>query len=208
MVRHIIQAVFFDFGGVLAEEGFRNGLHAIATANRLDGDRFFETARDAIASCGYLTGRATEADYFDLLRASTGITQADDELRRIILDGFILRDWMLSLVKRLSARGVRVAVLSDQTNWLDELDGRLHFFSLFERVYNSFHIGKSKTDPSLFADVLADMGLSAHHALFIDDTQGHVARARSLGMHAIHFRGRDEFLAEMNGFFPDLVGTP
>lgn len=205
---NIIQAVLFDFGGVLADEGFRNGLHAIAQANRLDRDRFFATASDIIASCGYLTGRATEADYFELLRAATGITQADDELRRIILEGFVLRDWMLSLVKKLRARGVRVAVLSDQTNWLDELDERLHFSFLFERVYNSFHIGKSKTDPSLFADVLADMGLSERHTLFIDDTQGHVARARSLGMHAIHFRGRDEFLAEMNGFFPDLVRVP
>ena len=203
-----IQAVLFDFGGVLADEGFRNGLFSIARMNQLEQVPFWETARDLIASCGYLTGRANEADYFARLRASTGIEQADAELRRIILDGFVLRDWMVSIVRALSSRGVRVAVLSDQTDWLDELDGRLHFSPLFEKVYNSYHLGKSKGDPSQFADVLSAMGLQACHTLFIDDTKGHVERARSQGLHVIHYVGRERFMLEMERFFPDLVTAP
>ena len=203
-----IEAVLFDFGGVLPEEGFRHGLYRIAGLNSLDPEGFFETARDLIAACGYLTGRATEALYFARLRDATGIRQDDAELRRIILGGFVLRDSMLSVVEGLRSRGVRVAILSDQTDWLAELDGRMHFSPLFEKVYNSYETGKSKYDPSQFTDVLADMGLAPRRALFIDDTEGHVLRARSQGLHAIHYRNRVQFADEMNGFFPGLVVDP
>jgi putative hydrolase of the HAD superfamily len=92
--------------------------------------------------------------------------------------------------------------VSDQTNWLDELDSRLDFFTLFDYVFNSFHLGKSKNDPSLFMDVLNVMGLSPHETLFIDDTIGHVLRARSNGLHAIHYKGKEPFLIEMKRFCP------
>ena len=35
-----VEAVLFDFGGVLADEGFRDGLYAIAGANSIDPERF------------------------------------------------------------------------------------------------------------------------------------------------------------------------
>ena len=202
MSSQTIHAVLFDFGGVLAEEGFRKGLSYIASLNGLDPEEFFKTAQALIISSGYLTGRSTEADYWDRLRALTGISGNDCELRQIILERFILRDWMIDLVKSLKVSSVRVAILSDQTNWLDELDSRLDFFTLFDFVFNSFHLGKSKNDPTLFIDVLNIMGLSPHETLFIDDTIGHVLRARSNGLHAIHYKGKKPFRMEMKGFVP------
>jgi len=199
-----IEAVLFDFGGVLAEEGFRKGMEHMARMNSLDAGTFFGTARDLISTSGYLTGRCTESDYWNYLRGHTGIVGSDEEFRKIILDGFILRDWMLSVVKGLRTRRVRVAILSDQTNWLDELDEKLHFSRLFERVFNSYHMGKGKSDQSLFGEVVAEMGLEAGRTLFIDDTAGHIERALSAGLHAIHYKGREQFLGEMAGYFPGL----
>jgi putative hydrolase of the HAD superfamily len=200
-----IHAVLFDFGGVIAEEGFRNGITHIAEANSLDAAEFFKTAQGLIFSTGYLTGHGSEAFLWEQLRARTGIKGSDEELKAIILDRFILRDWMMTLVKRLKEASVRVAILSDQTNWLDELDSKLHFFDQFERVFNSFHLGKGKNDPSLFSDVIAVMGIRPSETLFIDDTIGHVERARSIGLHAIHYTGKQQFLDEMKRFFPGMV---
>jgi FMN phosphatase YigB (HAD superfamily) len=199
-----IHAVLFDFGGVIAEEGFRNGIMYIASANSLDQAEFFKTVQGLIFSGGYLTGHGSEAFFWEQLRARTGIKGSDEELKGIILERFILRDWMMTLVKRLKTASVRVAILSDQTNWLDELDLKLHFFNQFERVFNSFHLGKSKNDPSLFSDVIAVMGIRPDETLFIDDTLGHVERARSKGLHAICYTGRQQFLDEMKRFFPGL----
>jgi FMN phosphatase YigB (HAD superfamily) len=200
-----INAVLFDFGGVIAEEGFRNGLTHIAKVNSLDEAVLFKTAQDLIFSGGYLTGHGSEVTLWEQLRARTGIKSSDGELKAIILERFILRDWMITLVKRLADASVRVAILSDQTNWLDELDSKLHFFNYFERVFNSFYLGKSKNDPSIFSDVIAVMGIRPGETLFIDDTMGHVERARSRGLHAICYTGKQQFLDEMKGYFPDMV---
>jgi putative hydrolase of the HAD superfamily len=200
-----ISAVLFDFGGVLADEGFRNGLQKIARMHALDPGRFFETASGLILTSGYLTGSASEADWWERLRTRTGIAGSDAELRGIILDGFTLRDWMRDVVLALRDHGVRTAVLSDQTNWLDELNAKTPFFGWFEEVYNSFHLGKSKHDPSLFVDVTSRMGVKPGQTLFIDDTPAHVERARATGLHAIWYRDREGFLAEMRAFFPGLV---
>lgn len=199
-----IRAVLFDFGGVLAEEGFRNGLRHMARDSGLEPDEFFEQVRDSISRSGYLTGRCSEALFWEKVRAQSGISGSDEALRQIILERFLIRDWMVDLVKRLREAQVRVVILSDQTNWLDELNEWYGFFVLFERVYNSFHLGKSKSDRTLFLDVLKDMGLVPEEALFIDDTSGHVERARSMGLHAIHYRTREQFLNEFLPFFPGI----
>jgi len=43
-----IDTVLFDFGGVLAEEGFANGLRTIARNHGLDDNEFLELAREQL----------------------------------------------------------------------------------------------------------------------------------------------------------------
>lgn len=59
----MIRAVLFDFGGVLATEGFREGLAAVARSQGLDPDEFFRIAREAVYESGYITGRGDEGDF-------------------------------------------------------------------------------------------------------------------------------------------------
>ncbi|MBM3303121.1 MAG: hypothetical protein FJY85_24645, partial [Deltaproteobacteria bacterium] len=63
-----IKAVLVDYGGVLAEEGFREGLKAIARANGLPEESFFDSATQAVYDSGYVTGHAAESAYWSLLR--------------------------------------------------------------------------------------------------------------------------------------------
>ena len=104
---------------------------------------------------------------------------------------------MLALVRRLRTAGYLTAILSDQTNWLDELDGRYRFKEAFDHVYNSFYLGKGKRDPSLYVDVAADLGLPAGVLLFIDDNLGHVNRARAAGWEAMLFTDERSAIAEL-----------
>lgn len=192
-----LRSVLFDYGGVLAEEGFKGGLRAIALKNKLDPDRFFVQARELIYEVGYVTGQTDEASYWRALREETGITQSATELREEILRRFILRRRMLRHVERLKYHGIIVAILSDQTNWLDELNRRDSFYPLFDRVFNSFVLKKSKRDPSLFTDVAAALGLGPPELLFIDDDKGNTDRAAAAGYRVIHFQSIDDFEAKM-----------
>ncbi len=189
-----IRAILFDFGGVLAEEGFSNGLESLAVEQQLPVRNMTAEGMRAVYDCGFVLGRGTESEFWSLLRQRTGLRGDDNELTARLMNGFIVRHWMLNLVGRLKARGYITGILSDQTDWLDRLDARYDFYQLFDRVYNSYYLGKGKHDPSLFSDVAADLGIAPADILFVDDNADNVARARASGMQTIHYVDREGFL--------------
>lgn len=192
-----IRAVIFDFGGVIAEEGFQQGLYAIAEKFGLDRKRFFQLANEAVYNSGYVSGKGSEKDYWNEVREHSGIMAPDDELRQEILSRFIPRDWMLETIRSMREQGVITAILSDQSDWLDQLNDQYQFFQYFHAVFNSFHLGKTKRDPSIFADILQTLEIPAGEALFVDDNIGHIDRAAAAGLQTHHFEGRDGFTKKL-----------
>ncbi|HXY54220.1 MAG TPA: HAD family phosphatase [Nitrospirota bacterium] len=188
-----IKAVLFDFGGVIAEEGFREGLTAIGKRNSLDPERFFSEVDRLIYDTGYLTGVTDEATFWDTVRKKTGITGSDKALREEILARFALRPVMLAHADRLRAAGLKVAMLSDQTNWLEEIDRKTLLFGHFDIVFNSFRLHESKRDRSIFRNVCRVLGVRTDEALFVDDNIGHIKRAESEGLRTLHFTTINEF---------------
>lgn len=199
-VTHRIKAILMDFGGVLAEEGFREGLMAIGQKAGLTPEAFFETAAAAAYDSGYVLGQASEKDFWNMVRAKTGVNGADKELRREILDRFTIRKWMLEVAGDLRRRSYLVCILSDQTQWLDELNDKYDFFQSFDIVFNSYHLGKGKNDPSLFTDVASQLGVAGEEILFVDDNEGNIRRAAMKGWNTILFRDRESFLEELQKF--------
>ena len=193
-----ITTILFDYGGVLAEEGFTQGLAVIAKENRLDPAPFFHTATEAIYSCGYVTGKSTEQAYWELLRSQTGIRGENRDLTEAILSRFILRPRMIGAVRSLRKQGLNPVILSDQTDWLDRLNARQPFFQEFSRVFNSYHLGKTKREPSLFTDVLATLTIEPGQALFVDDNPGHIERATSLGLNTHLFQSEALFFTDLD----------
>ncbi len=183
-----IKVIFFDFGGVLAEEGFREGLMAIGKKNGLDPEEFFDKAAEAVYKSGYVIGAANESDYWRQVRKENSINMTDADMRQEILDRFIIRPQVIHLVRRLRSKGFQVNILSDQTDWLDELDRKYDFYKEFHKIINSYRIGKGKRDRTLFSDIHESANISPRQILFIDDNPGNVKRARDHGWSAILYR--------------------
>lgn len=190
-----VRAVLFDFGGVLAEEGFREGLFTIANSQGLDPEEVHRIGLDAVYDSGYVLGRGSEADFWALMRQRTGIAGGDRELSGEILSRFVLRPRMLDEVRKLRKSGFITAILSDQTDWLERLDARLGFFREFDRVFNSYRTGKGKRDTRSFDDAVKELGIEPGEALFIDDMPGNVERARSRGLQAYLFDDEERCVA-------------
>ncbi len=193
----VYSTILFDFGGVLSAEGFRHGLEAIGREQGLDPAETVRLGKEIVFNSGYVVGAAEEASFWEAFRRRTGITAADQELRRQILNRFVPFPEMMAAVKRLRALGFTLAIVSDQTNWLDELDERHHFFALFHRVFNSYHHGRNKRDPRFFTEVLVQLGCKPQAALFLDDDQGNVERAQGQGIQGILVTTPDQALREL-----------
>ncbi len=191
-----------DFGGVIAEEGFQNGLIALSREQGLDPDRTLAVAREAVYDSGFVLGKGSEATFWKMMREGAGLQGEDETLRQRILEGFVLRPWMLDRVREWRARGLVTGILSDQTWWLDQLDERNRFFHHFDHVFNSYHLGKGKRDPSLFQDITDQLELQPGEILFVDDAPSNVQRARDAGWHAIRYRDRADFEQQIEELLP------
>jgi len=195
-----LKVVLFDFGGVIAEEGFHEGLIAIGKKNSLDPERFFADVDRLIYETGYLVGTADEALFWNEVRRKTGITGSDQELREEILARFVFRPAMLACADRLRAARLKVGMLSDQTNWLEEIDRKTPLFRHFDIVFNSFRLHKSKRDPSVFRDVCSIMGVRPDEVLFVDDNNSHIKRAADEGLITLHFKTPEDFDKQLRVF--------
>jgi putative hydrolase of the HAD superfamily len=192
-----IRAVLFDFGGVLVEEGFREGLYDLARQQGIDPQTLYHAAYDAIYASGYVLGQGTENEFWRLLCQKTGLSGEIEPLRQALAAQFALRPLMFAVVHTLRQQGYLTAILSDQTDWLDRLDAELHFFQDFDKVYNSYHLGKGKRDPSVFDDVLSDLGCTPRQAVFVDDDPGNCERARSRGLTSVLFLNEDQCINDL-----------
>ena len=200
----IINIVLFDYGGVIAEEGFRGGLHAIARNNGLDTGAFYQGVCRIIADSGYLTGKSDEAAFWADLRREYNLAQTDAGLRAELLNRFILRPGMIDIVARLRRIGTRTGIISDQTNWLDELDQRDRFFAHFDPVFNSYHMHASKYDGTLFDAVAMQLQTSPDLILIVDDNAGNIEKARKRGFAAILFEDEQSFARKIQKIFPGI----
>ena len=187
MSNNSIKAVLLDYGGVIADEGFQNGLRAMAREQGLDERTMMNVARSAVYDSGFVLGRGTENEFWKCMREGAGLKGSDTELTKRVLEGFVLRPWMIERVQQLNAQGVITGILSDQTHWLDWLNERDHFFEYFDHIFNSYHMGKGKRDPGLFHDITKQLALSPNEILLVDDMKSNVTRAQAAGWETIHY---------------------
>ncbi len=180
-----LRAVVFDFGGVLAEEGFVSGLKRIGRDFGIGEEKALEAGERLVKSSGYVRGQACEADFWDAFRAETGIQAQDRALRKAILDGFTLRPRMLDLAEWLRKRGLKVAILSDQTDWLEALDRKTPFLWRFDLVHNSFRTGRTKAEAAAYLGLLQDLKLQGPEVLLVDDRASNLTRAAKFGIRVV-----------------------
>ncbi|MDH5218336.1 MAG: HAD-IA family hydrolase [Gammaproteobacteria bacterium] len=156
-----------------------------------------EEGMHAVYDSGFVLGKGTAADFWALMRERTGLAGDDDILTEKTMSGFVVRSWMMAVVKQLHDKGYVVGILSDQTDWLDILDKKYDFYSAFDHVYNSFYMGKGKQDISLFSDVAEDLGVDPSAILFVDDDAGNIERAEKMRFNTIHYKDKYSFLTSI-----------
>jgi len=192
--RSKIEAILFDYGGVMATEGFRRGLKSLARRFGLDPELVYRSGSEAVYESGYVIGQGSEKNFWELMSRKTDLPAYRTEFTDLILRNFHLRPDMIAAVRAAKRKGLLVALLSDQTDWLDCLEERDHFFCEFDHVFNSYYLGHGKKDPAVFELVVGKIGRKPANILFVDDHIGHVRRARLAGLEAWQFLRQDRFL--------------
>ena len=192
-----IMAALFDFGGVLAEEGFKDGLHSIAIQNGLDPDILIAAAFEIIYETGFVLGKVRGDVFWNVLGEHFSFQGRPENWREEILSRFTIRPWMLEAVSDLKKRHIVLGLLTDQCHWLDELNERDNFFSYFDHIFNSYYTHISKKDPEAFRRVSIKLQIPPKNILFIDDHEAHILRAQQIGLQTIVYQDKTSFIDQL-----------
>jgi putative hydrolase of the HAD superfamily len=93
---------------------------------------------------------------------------------------------VVSTLKALRRRGLRLAVISNFDSRLESLLDRLALREHFDRIHLSTHLGAAKPDPRIFHSALQAHGVEASAATHIGDSlREDVDGARAAGIRAI-----------------------
>jgi epoxide hydrolase-like predicted phosphatase len=188
-----IEAVLFDFGGVYTTSPFHVFVEAAAELG--------STPEQVLALVFGPYDRDTDHPWHRLERGEVALPDARRDimanaaaeglefdpltiLARMATGGRGAREEMVASTRRVRARGVRTALV---TNNVKEFSvawrGLLPLDELFDAVIDSSEVGLRKPDPAIFGLALRELGgIAPQAAVFLDDFHGNVAAARRLGM--------------------------
>ncbi len=205
-----IQAVIFDFGGVLYKTPDIRWLIRFQSLFGAPKDEVLWGLYLSPSESPYvkdvMSGKIPESDLWDALAIKLRVRKHWlHQMRNRSLTPRRLNLPMINLLKQLRTH-YRTAIL---TNAASEF--RSTFCQAFgmeqwaDQVIISAETGMAKPDPLIYHYALQQMGVEAGQALFMDDIAENVDAARQVGMHAVHFRSNRQALLQINSILASIA---
>ena len=198
----MINAVLFDYGGVLTPGGTA-GSHAAMLSTQLGIPVPSESVEDLHRAfrVGSITTGAFVAAVHTRFPERLGdldehVWHWPELLRR--------HDRIYDLARRLRARGMPTGILSNVWPPIAQLLARAGAYDGFKPLVLSCEVGHAKPEPAVYHLTLRRLGLAAEEVLLIDDQPRHLAAARDAGMRVLLMTGEAQVEREAAA----LVGLP
>ncbi len=194
-----IQAVIFDFGGVLIGWDPRN-LYT----------RFFpgqpQAMEDFLAEISFMEWNAQQDKGRPFAEAVASLAKEFPHHAHLInaykenwkesITGII--EGTVELLKMLKQRGYPLYGLS---NWSTEtfsiVRHEFEFFNLFDEIILSGEVKLIKPEPEIYELCLQKIGKPANQCLFIDDSEPNIIAANKMGFDTVHFKSPEHLKNEL-----------
>lgn len=192
-------AILIDIGGVLVPDHLTAAAAEWSTRLGISPHAFlaalFGGNDDQV-----LIGRTTEEAWWSVVRHRLGV---GPELIDAIRSDLASREiWDAAFVEALrSLRGsAKTAIVSNAWPQMRTRMANVGLLDMVDAVVLSCEVGYAKPDPRIYTTALQRVGAVPHQTLFIDDTPGHVATARSLGMAGHVHTSTEDTIARIQEF--------
>ena len=202
-----IEAVVFDFGGVLAwqpPDGHPESLRKICGLDRSIFDLEYRRQRP-----DYDRGAIDSREYWSRIMDSRGKPVEPGTLQSLFevdTAGWTrINDQMLNWAGRLQEAGVRTGILSNMPRDIrTRIESRFRWFDRFEVKVFSCDVGMNKPQAGIYRSCLDELQLEAGKVLFLDDSPENVKGAEQLGIKGVLFRCYEQALLQIaeNGWLP------
>ncbi|HEY4986244.1 MAG TPA: HAD-IA family hydrolase [Bradyrhizobium sp.] len=181
-------ALLFDLGRVVLEIDFSKAIGCWATHAGCEPSEILARYVRGEAYHRHETGSLSDADYFESLRASLGISISDAQF----LEGWnaIFAGEMPGIAELLKRAANHLPLYAFSNTNRPHVDhfSQIHADVLghFREIYLSSTIGLRKPDRAAYDHVVGAIGVPASRILFFDDLAENIEGARACGLMAVH----------------------
>ncbi|MES2795098.1 MAG: HAD family phosphatase [Bacteroidota bacterium] len=190
-----IKNIIFDLGNVVIDidpsKTYQSFANLSKSKNAIEVEQLIKEKHIWL---DYEKGFNTEGEFRETLTQALDLqatyTQIDQAFNALLLD---IDPRRIDLIERLG-KSFRLFVLSNTSKiHMDEFEkiahrctGRPNIWSLFEKPYFSFEMGKLKPELEIYQEVLDSSNLLPEQTLFIDDLLPNIEGAKLLHINTIH----------------------
>lgn len=193
-----IKAVIFDMGGVILrteDPGKREAMAQRLGTTRRDLEYMLFLSPSALET---EFGRITEVEHIHNVLKHYGQAIEDHaHFYNEFFCGDVMDEKVIDFIKDLK-KNYKVGLLSNA--WMNirkNLSDYYDFVDIFNVSIFSAEVGLRKPDERIFKLILDRLGVEAQEAIFVDDFLENVNGAAEVGLHVVHFKNRDQAIADV-----------
>ncbi len=203
-----IEAVIFDFGGVLMRTGDPAGRREWEQRIGLAPGELIRAVHGCDAWRQAQLGRMSVHTYWETVAGMLGIPATDiPQLRHDFYRDDTLDPGLMALIDELRRAGCKVGLLSNDSLTLErKLRRELAIADRFDAIVISAQIGVMKPTPEAYAVICRVLAVEPCACIFIDDMPANVEGAEKIGMHGIQYRDRMDVRIALKPYL-DLKGN-
>lgn len=202
-----IEAVVFDFGGVLITS-ISNQIAAVASSHGVEPAVIHEVMLGPRTSVPEHPWHRAERGEIEVARIQGllapwaevhGIALRGDEMERLLAPGgYTVVDEMIECVARLRGEGYRTGLLTNTFAEFQPTMQRDIDFALFDAVVESFAVGSRKPERAIYETAQAVLGVDHEAIVYLDDFEQNLVEPVALGWATIQVSDHRRALRDLD----------
>lgn len=190
-----IQAVVFDYGGVLCHPPATSEIDGLALTFGLPRDKFWRMYGRLRGP--YDRGSIGAGEYWRTMAQCAGVLLSEAEFKSLHARDIAMwsgyNNSMISFAAQLRQSGIKTGILSNMlADMLIKLRAEVGWLSHFDVQVYSCELGLVKPEEAIYTRLVKELGVEASRTLFVDDIAANVEAARRAGLQSVVFESESQ----------------
>lgn len=199
-----IRAIIFDLGGVLVRTEKPAQREALAEKLGMTRERLEAIVFSGESGRRAQNGEIEAHEHWTNIVRDVGVSEEEiSDLQDQFWGGDRLDERLVEAIRRYKQEYTTALLSNAFSDLRRAIEEEWKMVDAFDEIFISAELGMTKPDPRIYRLVLDRLGVRPDEAVFVDDFVENVEGARSVGMHAIHFRSPDQALQDLDNLLAE-----
>lgn len=190
----MIKALIFDFGGVYFTYDYNKVLKDLSKELNIPKKRIAQALE--VKLYDYEKGFCNENEFWKTFLTELNKKYDVKKLHHLMIEQFKPIPGMQELIDELR-KNYKVGMLTNQTNWLDEINAKYDFYKYFDPLIVSRDEGTRKPEEKIFKILIKRVRCQPNEIVFIDDSIGYQEATEKAGINFIHYKNKNQLVKEL-----------